>query len=52
MLAADARSGKAVPRAMLPRIELRSPKITRKFTTERFARRVAERQHNCLARAT
>ena len=49
---ADARSGKAVPRAMLPRIELRSPKITRKFTTERFARRVAERQHNCLARAT
>lgn len=47
---ADHASHHAMPRAMLPRIELQSPKITRKLTTEWFAKRVAERQRNCLAR--
>ena len=43
--------GKPLPRAVIPNIELQSPKITRKFTTERFAKRVAERQRSCIARA-
>ena len=47
---ADKASGKPVPRAVLPRILLQSPKITRKLTTEWFAKRVAERQRTCLAR--
>jgi hypothetical protein len=48
---ADRAAGKSVPRAVLPRIDLQSPKITRKLTTEWFAKRVAERQRSCLARA-
>jgi hypothetical protein len=36
---------------VLPRIALASPKITRKLTTEWFARRVDERHQRCLARA-
>ncbi len=40
-----------LPRAVLPRIDLKSPKITRSLTTEWFARRVDERQGRCLARA-
>jgi len=38
-------------RAVLPRIRLQSPKITRPLTTEWFARRVDERHRRCLARA-
>ena len=43
--------GRPVPRAMIPRITLKSPKITRNLTTEWFARRVEGRYTRCLARA-
>jgi hypothetical protein len=49
---ADKAAGSAVPRQMLPRIDLNSPKFERKLTTEGFARRVAQRHQACLARAT
>ena len=41
---------RTLPRAVVPRIDLQSPKFTRKLTTEWFARRVDERHHHCLAR--
>jgi hypothetical protein len=47
---ADARSGKAIPRALVPRIPLHSPKITRELTTEWFAKRVEVRHAACLQR--
>jgi hypothetical protein len=50
--AAEKLAGKPLPRQMLPRIDLNSPKFERKLTTEGFARRVAERHRACLARAT
>jgi hypothetical protein len=50
-LADSVPPGRPVPRAMVPRIALKSPKITRNLTTEWFARRVDERYRRCLARA-
>lgn len=47
---ADQVEGKAVPRAVLPGIELQSPKITRKLTTAWFANRVEERYRRCMAK--
>jgi Protein of unknown function (DUF1615) len=46
---ADKNRAQPLPRAMLPKIRLQSPKITRKLTTEWFARRVNERFERCLA---
>jgi hypothetical protein len=43
--------GRPVPRAMVPRIQLESPKLTRNLTTEWFARRVDERYTRCMAAA-
>jgi hypothetical protein len=48
---ADRVAGRPVPRAVVPQIPLRSPKITRKLTTEWFANRVETRYQSCLARA-
>ncbi|HEY0857130.1 MAG TPA: DUF1615 family protein, partial [Albitalea sp.] len=47
---ADKQEGRALPRAMVPRIALQSPKITRKLTTQWFANRVDERHRRCLSR--
>jgi hypothetical protein len=47
---ADKAARKTLPRAMTPQIVLASPKITRRLTTEWFARRVDERYQRCLAR--
>jgi hypothetical protein len=48
---ADRSEGRKVPRAVVPNIALESPKITRKLTTEWFARRVDERYRRCLAKS-
>ncbi len=40
-----------LPRAMVPRIDLSSPKITRKLTTQWYADRVEQRYRTCLSRA-
>ncbi|MGH8147553.1 MAG: DUF1615 domain-containing protein [Rhodanobacteraceae bacterium] len=45
---ADARAGKSLPRAMIPAIQLDSPKITRKLTTAWFATRVDARYQRCM----
>jgi uncharacterized protein DUF1615 len=41
------RNGRPLPRAVIPRITLQSPKITRKLTTEWFATRVEQRYRRC-----
>ncbi len=47
---AERKAGKALPRAAIPKIQLQSPKITRKLTTEWFATRVDGRYQRCLGR--
>ncbi|MFZ5545971.1 MAG: DUF1615 domain-containing protein [Pseudomonadota bacterium] len=48
---AERLEGRPLPRAVMPRIRLQSPKITRKLSTEWFATRVDERYRRCMARA-
>jgi hypothetical protein len=47
---ADRLTGKPIARAVLPQIQLQSPKITRKLTTDWFANRVEGRYRTCLTR--
>ena len=47
---ADRKAGRALPRAVVPCIRLKSPKITRNLTTAWFADRVEGRYKRCLAR--
>jgi len=44
----EALEARPLPRAVVPRIDLKSPKITRKLTTEWFATRVNERHTRCV----
>jgi len=39
-------------RQALPQIDLKSPKISRKLTTEWFARKVEGRYRSCLGRSS
>lgn len=45
---ADQQAGKRQPRAILPGIQLKSPKITRNLTTAWFAKRVDDREQRCV----
>ncbi|MDM5095042.1 DUF1615 domain-containing protein [Aeromonas rivipollensis] len=45
---ADKQVGKRQPRAVLPGIQLKSPKITRNLTTAWFAKRVDDREQACV----
>ncbi|GHD79255.1 DUF1615 domain-containing protein [Vogesella fluminis] len=51
MALADQQQGRKVAREAFPQIRLNSPKITRKLTTEWFAKRVGWRYDNCLKRS-
>lgn len=46
---AEKKSGKLLPREVLPGIKLESPKITRNLTTAWFAKRVDDRRAACMA---
>jgi hypothetical protein len=47
---ADRTAGSALPRASVPHIELKGPKIERKLTTDWYAQRVEQRFERCLKR--
>ena len=49
---AEQQERRPLPRAVLPRITLESPKITHKLTTEWFANRVDQRYQRCMAKAS
>ena len=49
---AEQAAGSVLPRQTMPQIELKSPKFTRKLTTEWFARRVEGRYRTCLTRSS
>ncbi|AVZ00128.1 DUF1615 domain-containing protein [Lelliottia sp. WB101] len=46
---AEQKSGNALPREVLPGIQLESPKITRNLTTAWFAKRVDDRRAHCMS---
>jgi hypothetical protein len=48
---AEGLERRTLPRAVMPRIALKSPKIRRPLTTEWFANRVEDRWKRCVARA-
>ena len=48
---AEQRERRLLPRAVMPRITLESPKITRQLTTKWFATRVDQRYARCMVRA-
>ena len=48
---AERKAGRGLPRAVVPSIRLKSPKITRPLTTEWFANRVQARYQDCVNRA-
>jgi hypothetical protein len=47
---AERKAGKPLPHALLPDIDLHSPKITRRLSTAWFAQRVDARWKQCMAR--
>jgi hypothetical protein len=47
---AEHKAGKPLPRALLPDIDLHSPKINRRLSTAWFAQRVDARWKQCMAR--
>jgi hypothetical protein len=47
---ADQQAGKTVARERMPQIDLHSPKISRKLTTQWFADKVSARYQACMAR--
>lgn len=47
---AERMERRPLPRAVMPRIDLKSPKITRKLTTEWFATRVDARYQRCMGK--